>query len=92
MSEFDFVLKQRTLSQVVDGECVVLDVEAGQYYGFNDVGTRIWQSLEKGLGADQIVAVLVQEFEVEAAEAREHIESFIEDLKALDLVRPSLRA
>ena len=33
------------LVQEVDRECVILDLDSQQFYGLDDVGTRMWQAL-----------------------------------------------
>ena len=41
--ESTFVISESALFRDLDGEAVILDPEAGTYYGLNAVGTRIWQ-------------------------------------------------
>ena len=38
-----FVIREGALFRDLDGEAVILDLDAGTYYGLNAVGTRIWQ-------------------------------------------------
>lgn len=52
----------------------------------NETGTFIWKMLEKGAEAEEIVAALAQECEVNADDIRGEVLEFIEKLKGADLV------
>ena len=41
-----FVISDEVLSQEINGETVLLDLESESYFGLNEIGTRIWQVLE----------------------------------------------
>ena len=41
-----FHISEEVLSQEVNGETVLLDLEGEAYFGLNEVGTRIWQLLQ----------------------------------------------
>ena len=45
--ESTFVISEAALFRDLDGEAVILDPEAGTYYGLNAVGTRIWQLVQQ---------------------------------------------
>ena len=38
-----FVVSKDAVFRDLDGEAVILDLNAGTYFGLNEVGTRIWQ-------------------------------------------------
>jgi hypothetical protein len=42
-----FAISEGALFRDLDGEAVILDPEAGTYYGLNAVGTRIWRLIEQ---------------------------------------------
>lgn len=79
-----YSLNDRVLCRIVEDEAVLLDLDSGQYYGLNNVGTRIWQLLGAGHSASSICEVVVQEFEV--AEAEADVEALIEMLLAKRLL------
>ena len=45
--ESSFVLSKDAVFRELDGEAVILDLNAGTYFGLNGVGTRIWQLIER---------------------------------------------
>lgn len=73
-----YSLKDHVLCRIVEDEAVLLDLDSGQYYGLNNVGTRIWQLLGAGNSASSICELVVQEFEVAEAEAEADVEALIE--------------
>lgn len=79
-----YSLNDRVLCRIVEDEAVLLDLDSGQYYGLNNVGTRIWQLLGAGHSASSICELVVQEFEV--AEAEADVEALIEMLLAKRLL------
>lgn len=47
--EDTFVISKDAVFRDLSGEAVILDLNAGTYFGLNEVGTRIWQLIaEKG--------------------------------------------
>lgn len=71
------------------GELVGLHVDRGTCYGFNATATRVWQLLETPRTADDLVARLMEEHEVEEAECRAGLAELLADLEAEGLVRLS---
>ncbi len=53
------------LFQEVSGESVLLDLASEQYFGLDEVGTRVWQLLSEFRALDEVYPVLLDEYEVE---------------------------
>ena len=75
-----------SLSATLDGEAVLLQPEAGMYYGMNEVATVLWERLEEPATVADLRAELRSEFDVEAAVADQDLRTFLADLEAADLV------
>jgi hypothetical protein len=71
-----FKASRDVLFQEVGGETVLLDLASEQYFGLDEVGTRIWQLLNEGLGPGDMVDTLLDEYEVE----RERLEADVREL------------
>ena len=71
-----FKASRDVLFQEVGGETVLLDLASEQYFGLDEVGTRIWQLLNEGLGPGEMVDTLLDEYEVE----RERLEADVREL------------
>ena len=49
----------------MDGEIVMMDIDRGKYYSFNEVGSSIWNIIKKPLMVKEIITILLDEFEVD---------------------------
>lgn len=65
------------LFQEVSGECVLLDLKSDNYFGLDDVGTRIWQLIEE-FGGD--LRAVVESMAAEYAVDRQTLERDLLDL------------
>lgn len=74
-------------SAVTGGETTVLDPATGQYFGFEDVGARIWALLGSPISVEDLAATLHAEYEVPADECYADVLAFTEELVARGLVR-----
>lgn len=72
----------------LDNETVLLDVDAGIYYGLNELGSQIWKLLVEGKSEDEIVADLLAEYEVDVAALRQDVVDFLDRLSATGLATP----
>ena len=73
-----FTISNDVLFQEVSGETVLLDLESEQYFGLDEVGTRIWALLNEGQSVDAIVETLLAEYEV----GREQLAGDVRELLA----------
>jgi hypothetical protein len=50
-------------SAVANDGCMLLDMRRGRYYGLDELGSRIWQAVERGSTAAQVAAELALEYD-----------------------------
>jgi len=65
---------------------IVLDVQQGQMFNLNLVGSRILELLEKGSAESDIVDVISREFNASPEVVENDVREFIESLKKHKLV------
>ena len=82
-----YVRDNEILSSDMDGETVMMSIENGEYYGLNPVGSRIWTLLEAPHSLNEIIKILLEEFEVEEAECISDMQTFVTDLLDKKLVK-----
>jgi hypothetical protein len=80
------VQNERTACRVIGGQAVVITIDHNQVHVLNSVGTRVWQ-LADGRSIDAIVQTIVDEFEVELAQAAVEVRAFAERLVAVGAAR-----
>jgi len=77
-----------TASRVIEGEAVILSMETKVLRGLNPVGSRIWELIDGQRSVEEIVGVIVKEFDVEPPRAEEDVRGFLEELLDKGLVTP----
>ncbi len=83
-------LSPDVISQEVSGETVLLDLNSENYFGLDEVGTRIWQLIESSGNLQEIYDTMLSEYEVEADQLLEDMEQLVVDIEKAGLV--SLKA
>ena len=79
-------LPEQVLFQQVDDGFVLLNVANGEYYGLNELGSRIWELLQGGQSAVELMATLRQEYDVSEQQLSQDVGQFLEILQAKGLV------
>ncbi len=75
------------VSEIIDGELVVMNLETGNYFSSADSGALVWSCIDKRLDPEAIVAAVVAAFDVQSAVAAQDLDLFVESLRAEKLVR-----
>ncbi len=68
------------------GESVLLDLQTGQYYGLDAVGTRVWQLLSQFDDWLQLGQVLLAEYDVDQAVLEQDLQELLAQLAQANLV------
>lgn len=78
-------LKEGFLLRTVAGENVAVPtgehLEGNMMITLNDTGRLLWERLEKGAELQELVAALLEKYEVDEATARSHTDAFVAALK-----------
>jgi len=72
--------------RALEGEIVVLDATASQYLSMNKTGAVLWSALAEGATREELVAKLVETFDVDTATAARDLDAFLEALEAKGLL------
>ena len=76
------------LSSKIDEEAILMSIEADSYFGLEPVGSRIWEILTKHpASVNELVFLLMQEYEVDEEICREDVQQFINDMSGRKLIR-----
>lgn len=74
------------LFQEISGECVLLNMASEQYFGLDDVGTRIWQLLAEHGDTSIVLNQLKQDYDADEDILRDDLANLIHDLNTQGLV------
>jgi hypothetical protein len=81
-----FRQNQDAASRVIDGLAYVVDPVTGDLHSFNEVATLVWTLLDGTRSVREVVARMVDEYEVDRLTAEADAVELLEDLQAKQLV------
>lgn len=65
------------ISSKMDNEVVMMNIEKGNYYGLNRVGSEIWEKLAEPLTFGELCSMLLQEFEVAKEQCEKEVAAYL---------------
>jgi hypothetical protein len=81
------VVNDSVVCAELDGEAVLLDVDSGTYFGLDCVGMDIWKIVERGATEAEIVAGMLEQYEVAATQLQADVAMFLDALRGNGLIR-----
>ncbi|MCP5167024.1 MAG: PqqD family protein [Pseudomonadales bacterium] len=85
-------LSPDVISQEVSGETVLLDLESENYFGLDEVGTRIWQLIKETNDLEAIFNTLLAEYDVSEERLLGDLDALLGEIAGLGLVKLEQRA
>jgi hypothetical protein len=79
-------LSPDVISQEVSGETVLLDLESENYFGLDEVGTRIWQLIKETNDLNAIYNTLLGEYEVSGERLQQDLTTLLTEIEGLGLI------
>ena len=64
----------------------MMSIENGEYYGLDEIGSRIWTLLEEPKKVSELCDILLEEFEVEREQCEEEVLAFLNEMASDDLI------
>ena len=80
------VRSAEVMSEVLDGEAVIIDLASGRYHGAPGVGATVWQAISAGCSMEGILAEVARLHTAVPEDAADQIRRFIDQLVAAGLV------
>ena len=82
-----FSISDEVLSQEVNGETVLLDLDGESYFGLNEVGTRIWQLIKSERTVGETLSALSDEYDVSREQLESDVGELLDKLSGAGLVK-----
>jgi len=70
----------------IDDEVVMMNIQSGKYFGMDAIGSRIWQLVEEKIRVKDIIAQLLEEYDVTEEQCRSDVLEFLNELYEQNLV------
>ena len=83
----EVVASDDCISTGVEGESVVLHTSRGTYYGFNDVGTHVWESIQEPRTVEETCQHVMSRYDVDYEQCLSDVRRLLTELVEIDLVR-----
>jgi coenzyme PQQ synthesis protein D (PqqD) len=74
------------ISEVIDGEAVIINLTTGNYYSLNESGAAVWSSLERSATVDEIATRLASRYDASPADVRSAVTDLLAELEQEDLI------
>ena len=70
----------------LDGERVMMNLDKGEYFMMNEVGSRIWEIISEPINVKDIINTLRNEYEVDEETCKDTVIEFLGRLDNADLI------
>ncbi len=80
------IFADTVFAQEVDGEMVLLDMNSENYFGLDEVGTAIWQTMQEKESLKEVLEVLQEQYDVESDVLEKDLLDFTDRLVESGLV------
>lgn len=70
----------------LDGEKVMMNLDKGEYFMMNEVGSRIWEIISEPINVEEIINTLRNEYEVDEETCKDTVIEFLGRLDHADLI------
>lgn len=83
------VNKQRIISETLDGETILINLESGAYYSMNETGSIIWEDIQAGYSTGKIIEHIKNTYDIEEGRIPTAIAEFMKFLETDMLILES---
>jgi hypothetical protein len=80
------VATERQLSTTLADEVIILGLDDSIYYGLTGTGARIWELLQAPRTIEEIVGIIVSEFDVDRGRVELDLDALLADLQSRGLI------
>ena len=70
----------------MDGETVMMSLGNSEYYGLNEIGSRIWDIITEKIQVDKLIELLTNEYDVAHDACEEDVMFFLDRLQEKGLL------
>ena len=71
----------------MDGETVMMSIEAGEYFGLNDVGTFLWEFMAEPVAIKNLCQRVLDSYEVDEAACQTGVLNYVSKLLDRDVIK-----
>ena len=76
-------------AKVIDGEAILINLTDGMYFSMDEVGTMIWELLERGHSLEQVANSVSEQYDVGPEQAASDVQRLVAELHDARLIEPT---
>jgi hypothetical protein len=80
------IASSKIISDVIDGEAVLVNLASGDYYTLDPVGREVWELMEAGLSCESVVTAMTGLYEGDRETIQAGVLDLLSDLRTEGLV------
>src|SRR5262245_41917264 len=71
---------EEVAAKVMDGEAILINLSNGIYYSMDKVGAVLWDLVERNYSPEEMVAFIINRYEIETEQAQTDVERLLKEL------------
>jgi hydroxymethylpyrimidine pyrophosphatase-like HAD family hydrolase len=71
----------------LNGEKVMMNLDKGQYFALNQVGSRIWDIINKPASVKEITDTLIKEYDIDEETCKSSVITFLEGMNDVEIIK-----
>jgi len=79
--------KDKIMQRINDDEVVILNLDTGDCYSLNEVGTKIWLAIQENKSLDEIFTLIKEEYDISEKRFKKDIFKLVTELEKNGLIR-----
>lgn len=83
-----YTVHPKIVSETIDGEVIILNLDRGRYYSLTRAGTDAWNALGRAASAPEIVEELLARYRGTRSEVEQAVEQLLDHLRREELILP----
>ena len=83
-----FTVNPKIVSETIDGEVIILNLDRGRYYSLTLAGADAWEAIGRSASADEIVGALLARYDGTRNAVEQAVDQLLDDLRREELILP----
>ncbi len=83
-----FKVHPKIVSETIDGEVIMLNLDRGRYYSLTLAGTDAWNAIGRAASGEEIVAELLARYDGARSEVEQAVHQLLDELSREELILP----
>ena len=71
----------------IDNETILMSLTNGEYYGINNIGSKIWELLENSMSIGELIENLTTIYDITKEQCETDIVCFLTDMQEKEIIK-----